>query len=196
MLNKISFGILTAAALTLSVSSALAQGLWSNYPIVGGDSYCAATVNGVCSNNIPAGPSSLTGNEEIPADTNLSGGRTPQTVLVKPAALNANPITFVTVTSSSPTGISASNISGGVVYTATGTITSANITLPSSAMHGQQYTISANRTITALSVTAASGDSIAANSAPTVLTASLTVPQGYRFVCNKTSGVCVWSRLQ
>lgn len=188
--------LLGFAALILTTSIASAQGLWNNFPIVGGDSYCSSYVNSNCSNTVPAGPSALTGNEEIPADTNLSGGRFPQTVLVKPASLNANPITFVTVTSSSPAGISASNIQGGVYYTATGTITSANITLPSSAIHGQQFRISANRTITTLSVTAASGDTMVANSAPTVMTASTTSVQGYTFVCNKTSGACAWGRLQ
>lgn len=187
--------LLAIAGLVLSTSLASAQGLWSNFPIVGGSSYCSSYVNGVCSNTVPAGPTALTGNEEIPADTNLSGGRSPQTVLVKPASLNALPITFVTVTTP-PAGISASNVSGGVVYTSTTTITSANITLPSSAIHGQQYVISSNRTITTLNVQAASGDSIDTNSAPTVLTASLSVPQGYRFVCDKTSGACVWKRLQ
>lgn len=192
MLKKI---ILALSALLLTTSLAVAQGLWNNFPIVGGDSYSCGSVNGVSNCTVPAGPTALTGNEEIPADTNLSGGRTPQTVLVKPASLNALPLTFVTVTTA-PAGISASNVQGGVVYTSAATITAANITLPSSAIHGQQFLISSNRTITTLNVQAASGDSLATNTAPTVLTASLTVPQGYRFVCNKTSGACVWNRLQ
>lgn len=189
--------LLTLSAFIFSTSLASAQGLWNNFPIVGGSSYCSSTVNGVCSNTVPAGPSALTGNEEIPADTNLSGGRSPQTVLVKPASLNALPVTFVAVTTP-PAGISASNLSGGVVYTSTTTITSANITLPSSPIHGQQYVVSSNRTITTLNVQAASGDSMGGNTAPTVLTASLSAPQGYRFICNKpsTGTTCTWYRLQ
>lgn len=192
---KIALGAFAAIAMG---SIALAQNGYfgPNLPIVGGSSYSCGQVNGVSNCTVPAGPTALTGNESIPANTNLSQGRSPQQVLVTPAVLNANPITFVTVTSTSPAGISASNIEGGVYYNATGVITAANITLPASAIHNQQYVVSANRTITTLSITAAAGDSIAANSTPTVMTASTTAPQGFRFVCNKTSGVCVWGRLQ
>lgn len=166
-----------------------------NLPIVGGASYSCGQVNGVSNCTVPAGPTVLTGNESIPANTNLSQGRSPQQVLVTPAALGANPLTFVTVTTP-PAGISASNIQGGVVYTSAATITSANITLPASAIHNQQFRIASNRTITTLTVNAASGDSIATNSSPTALTASTTSPSNYNFVCDKTSGVCVWKRLQ
>ena len=51
-------------------------------------------------------------------------------------------------------------------------------------------------TITTLNVTAAAGDTISANSAPTVLTASLTAPQGYKFICAKSGTACTWWRLQ
>ena len=91
---------------------------------------------------------------------------------------------------------SASNLDGGVVYTSTGTITSA-IFLPTNAAQNQQYQISSNRTITTLSVTAASGDSIATNTTPTALTASTTAPNGYTFVCDKAGGsTCTWHRLR
>ena len=183
---------LVIAAGTLAIAQ---SGLWPNFPIVGGSSYSCGSVNGVSNCTVPAGPTTLTGNETIPANTNLSQGRSPQNVLITPAALGANPISFVTVTTP-PTGISASNLSGGVVYVSAATITSANITLPSSAIHGQQYRVSSNRTITTLTVGAASGDSIATNTTPTSLTASTTSPNGYTFICDKTSAVCVWSRLQ
>jgi len=108
---------------------------------------------------------------------------------------NTNPISLVTVTTP-PSGISASNLNGGVFYTSTTTITSAAITLPSSAINGQTYRVSSNRTITTLNVSAASGDSMGTNTAPTVLTASLTVPQGYTFWCYKATTTCTWYRLQ
>lgn len=166
-----------------------------NLPIVGGASYSCGSVNGVSNCTVPAGPLVLTGNETIPVNTNLSQGRSPQQVLVKPANLNANPITFVTVTT--PTaGISAANTDGGVVYNSTATITSANITLPSSAINGQTYRVSSNRTITTLSVSAAAGDSMGTNTTPTVLTASTTAPQGYNFICSKSGTVCTWYRVQ
>ena len=185
-----SFALIAFAGIAIGQS-----GLWPNFPIVGGASYSCGSVNAVSNCTVAAGPTTLTGNETIPANTNLSGGRSPQNVLIKPASLNANPITFVTVTT--PTaGISATNIEGGVVYTSAATITSANITLPASAIHGQTYRIGSNRTITTLTIDAASGDSIASNSNPTVLTASTSVSDGYTFICDKTSLVCVWKRLQ
>lgn len=191
---KITLGAFALIAFAGIVSAQ--QGYFGpNLPIVGGASYSCGSVNGVSNCTVPAGPTVLTGNETIPANTNLSQGRSPQQVLLKPANLNANPLTFVTVTTP-PAGISASNIQGGVVYTSAATITSANITLPASAVNGQQFRIASNQTITTLSVAAASGDSIAANSAPTALTASTTSPSNYNFVCDKTSGVCVWKRLQ
>jgi hypothetical protein len=185
-----SFALIAFAGIAIGQS-----GLWPNFPIVGGSSYSCGSVNGVSNCTVPAGPTTLTGNETIPANTNLSQGRSPQNVLIKPANLNANPLTFVTVTTP-PTGISASNIEGGIVYTSATTITSANITLPASAIHGQQFRIASNRTITTLTVDAASGDSIATNSNPTALSVITTSPNNYTFICDKTSLACVWKRLQ
>lgn len=195
-MTKLKIGLASFALIAFAGIASAQMGLWSNFPIIGGSSYCSATGNnGVCTNTVPAGPA-LTGSETVPANTNLSGGRSPQTALLNMSAFNANPISFVTVTTP-PAGISASNISGGVVYTSTTTITSANITLPSSPYQGQQYRVSSNRTITTLNVSAASGDSMATNTTPTALTASTTSPQGYTFICDKAGGTtCTWHRLQ
>lgn len=196
-MNKLKIGLAGFALIAFAGIAIGQQGLWPNFPIVGGSSYSCGSVNGVSNCTVPAGPTSITGNETIPANTNLSQGRSPQNVLLNPSSLNINPVSFVTVTSSSPSGISASNINGGVIYTSAVVITAANITLPSSAMHGQQYAVSANRNITTLSVSAASGDSMASNTAPTSLSANIVgTPEGFRFVCDKTSGACVWKRLQ
>lgn len=173
------------------------QGLFGPFPVIGGAAYCSAYGNNnTCTNTVPAGPVALTGSETILVNTNLSQGRNPQNALVTPATLNANPISFQTVTTTTPS-ISASNLSGGVVFTSAATITSAAITLPSSPAQNQRYEISSNRTITTLSVSAASGDSIATNTAPTALTASTTAPNGYTFVCDKAGGsTCTWHRLR
>ena len=198
----------TLAALAfagLAVTSAYAAGLWPDLPIVGSASYCAGSSQSAigsiigsvtgCPNTVPAGPSIVTGNEQIPADTRIANGVAPQTVLLPMASLNALPLQFVTVTNpNSPAGVSASNTSGGVVYSNTVTITSANVTLPAAPIDGQQYAISSNRTITTLSVSAGGTASMAGNTAPTVLTASLTAPQGYRFIFNASSNS--WFRLQ
>lgn len=196
-MTKLKIGLASFALIAFASFASAQMGLWSNFPIIGGSSYCSATGNnGVCTNTVPAGPSAVTGNETIPANTNLSGGRSPQTALMSMADLNSLPLSFVTVTTP-PAGISASSVSGGVVYTSTTTITSANITLPSSPIQGQQYRVSSNRTITTLNVSAASGDSMATNTTPTALTTSTTSPQGYTFVCDKAGGsTCTWHRLQ
>lgn len=205
---KFNKSAVVGLALLGSISVAFAAGLWPGLPIVGGATYCAGssssatgTIIGAvtgCPNQVPAGPSIVSGGERIPADTNLSGGANPQTVLLSMASLNALPISVVAVTASAvPANISATNLSGGVIYLSAGTIiTTANVTLPLSPIDGQQYAISANRVIPTLTVTAAAGATIAANSNPTALTPTTTsgLPQGYRFLFNAAS--TSWVRLQ
>lgn len=193
-MKKLKIGLAAFALIAFAGIVSAQQGLWSNFPIVGGAAYCSSTTNSVCTNTVPAGPTVITGNETIPANTNLSQGRNPQNVLLKPANLNALPITWVTVTSSSPTAISASNIQGGVFYVATGTITSANVTLPLGAIDGQQFVLSANRTITTLTISAPAGDTLGTSAGPTVLTASTTGSYGYRWVYRLSTKF--WHRLQ
>src|ERR1017187_7786730 len=109
--------IIVALALagTIGIGTAYAAGLWPDMPIIGGATYCAGntqsatgTIIGAitgCPNQVPAGPTIVTGSEQIPADTRLAGGSAPQTVLIPMASLNALPITFITVSRSSPAGI-------------------------------------------------------------------------------------------
>lgn len=188
-----AFSLVAFAGIAIGQSG---QGLWPNLPVVGGSSYSCGSVNGVSNCTVSAGPTALTGNEGIPANTNLSQGRSPQNVLVTPAALNANPITFYAAATGAANAISASTVSGGYVFTAASTISNVNLSLPSSPIHGQQFAVNANRTITTLNMYAASGDSIAGNTSPTVLTTSTTVNQGFRFICSKSGTVCTWYRLQ
>lgn len=194
-MTKLKMGLGALLAIAIGSFAFAQQGAFPNYPIVGGAAYCASTNNGVCVSTIPAGPTILTGYEQLPANTELYGGRSPQNVLVTPASLNANPVT-ISAANLTSNFISASNIQGGLFLTGASTIAHAAVTLPSAPINGQQYVISANRTITVLGVTAASGDSMGGNSAPTVMTASLTAPQGYRFICSLSAGVCTWYRLQ
>lgn len=101
---------LRAAALAAGTACvayvAIAAGVFPGFPIVGQGSYCASTVGnsgsatgvpgggggGVtgqgapagspCSQTVPAGPSTLTGNELILADTELASGVQPQSVSI------------------------------------------------------------------------------------------------------------------
>ena len=182
---------------------AFAAGLWPDFPIVGGATYCAGTsasatgtIIGIvtgCPNQVPAGPTVVTGNEQIPADTRLAGGAAPQTVLIPMASLNALPIQFFTATTAAAYNVSAANNSGGVCFNGTGTMTAANVTLPASPIDGQQYRICANATITTVTVTPGVGATLA-QTTPTVLTASATVPEGYAFIYH--AATTSWFRLQ
>lgn len=92
---------LAAVGLAAMTAVALAAGNYSMYPIVGSASFCAAIVGSgpsqggitgqgagavsgatICAQTVPAGPPFLTGNELIPADTGLTGGASPQSVVI------------------------------------------------------------------------------------------------------------------
>lgn len=92
-----------AGAFVAAISiPALAAGLWSQLPILGGNSFCGAYIGStpsvggitgqgagstICAGTVPAGPQALTGLELIPADTQLSGGQSPQTVVIPSSML-------------------------------------------------------------------------------------------------------------
>lgn len=185
-------------ALAQSSSVTVTSGFWPNWPLVGGASYSCGSVNAVSNCTVPAGPTTTTGNETIPANTGLSGGQTPQNVVLSLASLNSLPIQVQTIVPAvgvaGATPISASDLSGGIFYNSPSTITAANLTLPNNPINGQQYVISANRTITTLTVAPGVGESIGGNTNPTVLTASTTAPQGYIFFYN--SSLTTWFRLR
>lgn len=164
---------------------AYAQGLFPTLPIVGGSSFCGGFATGtsgqVCTTTVPAGPTATTGDETIPADTNLASGRAPQSVAMSMRALNAAPITYNLCAAAACGTVTIGNNSGGVLFDYTTTITSATVNLPVSPMDGQRVTIASPYTITTLAVVAGAGTSLAVTT-PTVLTASTTVPQGYEFM--------------
>src|ERR1019366_5204121 len=195
--------IIVALALagTIGIGTAYAAGMWPDYPIVGGATYCAGTsstatgtiigaVTG-CPNTVAAGPTVLTGLEQIPADTRAAGGAQPQTVLVPMASLNALPVTIQAAAISGANTYVAPATSGGIVWTAASTISGSTITLPPSPIQGQQFVVSANRTISTLIVTG--NNNVSSNTTPTVMTASTTVNQGFRFIYD--GGSSLWYRL-
>lgn len=104
------------AVVSIGVASTWGAGLWSTLPIVGQSSFCASvlgtgnvqggttgqgtgtTIGGqvICAQTVPAGPTTLTGNEGVPADLNIGSttnaqayGSQPQTVLVPTGTLAA-----------------------------------------------------------------------------------------------------------
>ena len=203
-LNRLLVGLALAGSIGY-VSYAYAAGLWPNFPIVGGATYCAGssssatgTIIGLvtgCPNQVPAGPTVVTGNEIIPADTRLTSGANPQTVVLTLASLNSLPLTFTVVTGVNPTTFTASNISGGVVFDGQGVITAAVVGLPQNPIQGQQYRISSNRGITTLTVNAWAQQQTLFN-APGALTITPgnNGPIGYTFVWNTST--LAWYRIE
>jgi hypothetical protein len=171
----------------------LAAGLWPDFPIVGGASYCASTstgVNGqVCTVTVPAGPTALTGAETVPADTNLAQGQPPQTVKVPVTSLASGAY----ATSAPLTGASVvipNNVSNYVI-TPAGTIATLTVTMPSAPTDGQVVHISSSQTVTALTLSGAAGQTV--SNSPTAITISTTATYGYAFLYQASSKK--WLRL-
>lgn len=179
--------LLTAAGflVAFSMSLAYAAGLWPTLPIVGGASFCGGQSTGVsgqvCTTTVPAGPTATTGAELIPADTALSAGRSPQTVMLPLRAINGAPVTYNLCAAAACGTVTIGNNAGGVLLDYSTTIDSATVNLPVAPMDGQRVTIAAPFTVTSLTVVAGAGTTLAVTT-PTVLTASTTVAQGYEFM--------------
>jgi hypothetical protein len=154
------------AALTLA-APARAGGMWEVLPPVG-SSVCVNNVNGTCVSTV-TGPTSLTGNETVPADTNLSQGQNPQSIRIPMTSLGGGNIQVVTtnasVTTAAGTRYLISNQS---------TATIASVALPPNPTDNQVFTIvnagSGVLTLTAITVGASpSGTTIAQGAAPASL---------------------------
>lgn len=89
-MKRLALGL---AALVAAGGIAFGAGQFPGYPIVGGASYCGGfstgTAGQVCTVTVPAGPVAITGNELIPADTQLANGAQPQTVTIPTSMIAA-----------------------------------------------------------------------------------------------------------
>ena len=200
MLKALRGAAVAAVAVLSTMTLAHANGMFSNLPVVEGAAYCAlyAGDGTTCVGNVPAGPTAVTGNERVPADTRLPNGQSPQTVLFSMANLNALPITYSTITTN-PQTVTAAATSGGVFLhlgTGLGTVmTAVTINFPTAPVDGQQFAVSGDANVTTLTLTAQNlpaGVTIKQN--PTGLTAVNSSTMGFRFFYNATNNV--WSRLQ
>src|ERR1700731_2273814 len=103
-MNKRHLAVAAGVLALVTGGVAYSAGNWSTLPQVGEPSFCASTVSGVaspsnspylqppgstqgtgssiCGQTVPAGPLALTGNEILPADTQLTGSAAPQTVTI------------------------------------------------------------------------------------------------------------------
>ncbi len=110
MFKKLRAGLSAVAVLAVTPAVLWAAGNWSTLPIVGSPAVCVSNVSGtggptapylivpantqgttqgICGQTMPAGPIALTGSELIPADTGLSGGQPPQTVVIPSGLLGS-----------------------------------------------------------------------------------------------------------
>jgi hypothetical protein len=194
MLKKLA---LASFAIILTAGSiALAQ-LWPSFPIVDGASYCSATNNNVCTNTVPAGPT-MTGNETVPADTNLAGGGQPQTVKLPLVAIGAGkvvvsvPLTGATVTVDAQTR--------QLIVNPAGTIAALTVNLPAAAgvTQGQRIGICGTQIVTTLTMGAGTGNTFS-TTAPTAMLVPVVTGAAscFEFVNVKSAAaVGVWHRTQ
>ena len=185
------------AVIATAVAAVVAQ-TWPNLPIVGGAAYCQSTVNNVCVSTIPAGPTVVTGNETIPGDTNLTQGRSPQTVKLslQTLGLGAYSYQLVVAGSAAYTYTVPNNVKHVLFDIASGAISSETVTAPASPVDGQEVCVNSKTTITVFAFVANTTvtTQVLAATTPTVLTASTTVPQGYCWIYRITN--LTWYRLQ
>jgi len=182
--------------LALVATPVLAAGLWPNLPIVGGASYCGGFSTGVsgqvCTTTVPAGPSIVTGNETIPADTNAAQGVAPQTVKLTLGSLNALPVAYTNLTpATASNSLSPAANTGGLIVIGTAALSATTIQLPPSPIDGQEFKLSSTQTIASLTVNAVGAT---VSNAPTAMTVSTTGPYGYLF--RYRANGAVWYRLK
>lgn len=160
-LSRIGMGI---AALVATVLTASAAGMFNNLPVVGASStaYCAlyAGDGTTCSGYVPAGPSIISGNELIPADTQLSGGSSPQTVRIKPASLGVGPYQYTApLTGASVTVLPTSR---RLIVQPAGTISALTVVFPAATLlvDNQTLGLCSTQIVTTLTLTAGAGSTI------------------------------------
>lgn len=193
MLKKLMLG--GVAALFVVGAAAVAQ-QWLPYPQVGGSSFCSSTVNTSCVNTVPAGPA-LTGKETVPADTNASGGQSPQTVKIALTSLGAGPYQYVTGNDAlTAGGVVANAATRYVILNPAGTIATYGVQFPgptSALVDGQRFGFCSTQIVTALTLTA--GGTATINGAPTAAVVPVTTGNASCPEWIYVSSVTTWFRI-
>lgn len=182
-----SVALLSLGAVIFGPNLALKAQMWMDFPILGGPSFCASTVNAVCVSTIPAGPADWTGKESLPVDTNAgtNANTAPQTVKAFGVAFGAGALVVVTspVTAAIPGGTPNYILSGaqGSAFT---------ITMPATPVGGHVQRILCDAaTVGVMTVAANTGQTLKNNPA-----AACVAGVGYSWVYNQTA--TTWYRLQ
>lgn len=181
---------LSVAGVIACAAAAYSAGLFPGFPIVGGATYDSGS--GVF---VPAGPTIATGNERVAADTQLSQGRAPQTVLLTMATLNALPTTFhLSSPADATTSFAAANTDGCIVIRSTAALSPHTVTLPPTPIDNQQFCLSSSQSIANLTMTTVNSQLLANGAATVSLTVSTTGDYGFRWVYRLAD--TSWYRLQ
>ncbi len=219
------FRVLAAAGIAvaaLSTVAAFAAGNYSMYPIVGSPSFCGSTVSGaggfnaagntnnvnptgqgqatsgsLCAQTVPAGPPSLTGNELVPADTSAGSGTNPQTVVIPTVLLGAGAVNYQTPLTGAT--VTANPNESTMLIDPASTIATLTVVMPgpaASLRDGQTWRLTSSQTVTLLTLTPGSGETIGGNaqSTPTAITPSATGSTGYEFIWKASNSK--WYRVQ
>lgn len=150
----------TIVALLAAGSIAAIAGMFTGFPIVGGAAYCLTTINAVCSQTVPAGPTVITGNELIPADTQLTQGQNPQTVALTPRSIGAGPYVYnAPLTGAS---ITLTYLTRRLILEPAGTIAALTVVFPaaSTLSDNQLLGLCTTQIVSTLTLTAGSGTTI------------------------------------
>lgn len=148
---------------TVMAAGAIA-GIWNNsFPIVGGASFSCGSVNAVSNCTVAAGPTAITGNETVPADTNLSSGGMPQTVQIPIRQIGGGLTTYnVPVTGDS---VTITNLTRQLMINPAGTLANFTIVFPAAttltASGNTRFGFCTTQIISTLTLTAGSGTTIA-----------------------------------
>lgn len=155
------FGAIAAASV-IGLSAAFAGGSFTNWPVVGGASYCVlfAGDGTTCAGSEPAGPTIITGNERVPADTTLPNGNQPQTVRVPLYALGVGPYQYTApLTGASVTVLTPTR---HLVIEPAGTIAALTVVFPAATVLSDNQTLGlcSTQIVTALTITPGSGTTV------------------------------------
>lgn len=163
MLKKLSLGLL---GLVCAATLAFAGGAFQGYPLVGGDgvSNCLSFGNnGVCNQFQPAGPSSITGNETIAADTNVQGAGSsgnPATVAIDITSLGAGPYQYVAPLTGASVTLTAQQ--RRLIIDPAGTIAALTVVFPAATtlVDNQLIGLCSTQVVTALTITNGTGTTV------------------------------------
>jgi hypothetical protein len=184
---------LSLVAIIACASLAAFGQLWMPFPQIGGPSFCASTVNNNCTLTIPAGPA-ISGLETIPADTNASGGQSPQTGKLSILSLGAGPYVYnAPVTGAT---ITLTNTTRRLIVDPAGTIAALTIVTPAATtlLDGQLLSICGTQIVTTLTMTAGSGTTL--TNAPTAMLVPVTTGAASCFGFIYRTANTTWYRVQ